>query len=151
MILEIYLLSLLGIALLLMAATRTALVNQMVTVDNVALATLAARTALTINSTLASVTSPFLVKRVRYLVKLHSVAVDEGPFIVGLANGDASDSEISTALNENNSAGPEDTTQSLSQDNSWVIWWNTTEFLVPSDSGGEHLSSGQWHSLGKGL
>ncbi len=151
MLTEFGIAAILAASVWLLAATRSALVNQMIPVDNVALGTLAARTSLILETVLVSILSPFLVKRVRYFVKLHSVTTDEGPFIVGLAAGNATVGEITVALNEANSSGPEDISQSLTEDNAWVIWWNTVEKLLPVDSGGEAESAGEWHSLGKGM
>ncbi len=135
----------------LLAATRSALKNWMVPVTNIALSTLGSKTALSLGSTMAAITTPLLMKRIRYFLMLHSVTTDEGPFIVGLASGNASAAEISAAISEANTAGPEDVTQSLSEDNAWVVMWNTVEFLQPADSGGEYHSKGEWHSLGKGM
>ncbi len=151
MLIEIVIGSLLAASVWLLAATRTNLINQMLQVDNVALSTLAARTSLNIMSTFGAITNAFLVKRVRYFLMLHSVTTDEGPFIVGLAHGNATAAEMTAALTEANTTGPEDLTQTLTEDNAWVIWWNTVERLLPPDSGGEHHSSGQWHALGKGM
>ncbi len=128
------------------------LIHQNEQVDNVALATLAARTALQLSAAFTTLTTSFLIKRVRYFLKLHSVAVDEGPFLVGLARGNAIISEITAALTANNAIGKADITEVLTEDQPWVIYQETVRMLTPSDSGGEYLSDGRWNNMpGRGL
>ncbi len=128
------------------------LVHQNEQVDNVALATLAARTALQLSAAFTTLLDSFLIKRVRYFLKLHSVAVDEGPFLVGMAKGDATIAEITTALLANNAIGKEDVSEMLTQDEPWVIYQQSVVMLIPSDSGGEYLSDGKWNNMpGRGL
>ncbi len=150
MITTIIMATLLALSVWLLIATKSALVNQVLPIANVALGTLAARTTLILETAFTALTTPFLFKRVRYFLHLENITDTEGPFIVGIANGDASVGEITTALNEANVSGPESVTDMLTQDNAWVIWWNTVEKLVEHTSG-EWSSSGKWISLGKGM
>ncbi len=122
-------------------------------VDNVALGTLAARNALAIESALTGLTATFLVKRVRYFLALEGLTSDEGPLIIGCANGDATSAELTTAMNVTNTAGPADTTQSLTQDQAWIILRETLEALDTHDGVGVRAdTTGKWHTMpGRGI
>ncbi len=101
------------------------LVQQNMTI-NTALSTLASRTALTLNSILNGITNDFLVKQ--YRMNLHYVgrtAADDGPVIVCMNKGDATAQEVKEAFDEQNTAGPDDTTQMLTQDRVWTVYQNT--------------------------
>ncbi len=125
------------------------LVSQSLRVDNVALLTLAAKTALLINGSLQSIKSTFLMKRIRHFLQLTGrTADDNGPIIVGCARGDASVSEINAALTEFNPTGPEDVTQSLTEDSAWVVFHNTIVPLVPKADQTFAMSDPQWMSFG---
>jgi len=131
---------------------KSNLIHQNEQVDNVALATLAARTALQLSAAFTTLNNSFLVKRIRYFLKLHSVAVDEGPFLIGMAHGDASISELTAALTANNAIGPDDVTEVLTEDQPWIIYQQSVVMPVPSDSGGEYLTSGSWINMpGRGI
>lgn len=107
------------------------LVQQSMNLTSVALGTLAGKTAIILDSSLSSIDTSFLMKRVRYLLQLVGrTADDDGPILVGIANGNATIGEIATAMQEANIAGPEDVTQSLTQDNAWVVYQNTVIALA---------------------
>ncbi len=103
------------------------LVNQNLLIDKVALGTLAARTALILTTQFTNpLTSSFLMRRIRYFLQLIGrEANDDGPIIIGCANGDATVSEITAAMNERNLNGPSDITSMLDQDLSWTVYQNT--------------------------
>ncbi len=106
------------------------LVQQSMLVDSVALGTLGARTALTLNATLSALTATFLMKRVRYFLQLTGrTANDDGPLLVFLNHGDATASEVAAAMIEANTSGPEDVTQSLTQDETWIVYQNTVRAI----------------------
>ncbi len=103
-----------------MAHPHTSLVQQAMVVDEVVISTLAAKTALILNSEFTAITATFLMKRVRYLLQIKGLtSADNGPLVVGVANGNASVAEIGTAMIEKNTAGPADLTQSLTQDSAF--------------------------------
>lgn len=127
------------------------LVNQSLTVSLVALATLTAQTALLINSELAAPTSTFLCKRVRYILQVVGrTAGDNGPLFVCLAHGNAAAGEVSAAITEHNPFGPEDITQSLTEDTAWVVWQDSISVMTVrgAETGSITLDSG-WLKLAK--
>ncbi len=135
-----------------MPKTTGVLIHQNEPVEDVALTTLAARTALQIAADFSAIAATFLIKRVRYFLTLQSVATNEGPFMVALAQGDVTAAEASAAFTEGNTAGPSDRSQTLSQDESWNVYQASVEKLMPADSGGFHQSSGQWINMpGRGI
>ncbi len=108
-----------------MAHPHSSIVQQTLEVDALALATLAGRTAIVLRS-FSAITATFLMQRFRYLLQLVGVTTaDDGPILVGIAKGDASLTEIASAMIEANTTGPGDTTQSLTQDETWVVYQNT--------------------------
>ncbi len=109
-----------------MGHPHTSIVQQTMTVNALALGTLAGQTALIMNNAFNAITGPFLMKRIRYFLQLVGrTPGDDGPLIVGIANGDASVAEIGAAMLEGNTLGTEDITQMLTQDNTWVVYQNT--------------------------
>lgn len=126
------------------------LVNQSLNSDKVALGTLAARTAVILTTQFANPTSSsFLMKRVRYFLSLVGrTAADDGPILIGCANGDATVSEISAAMVERNTNGPDDITSMLDQDTAWVVYQNTVVPLVIRAALTEGETSGQWINFG---
>ncbi len=113
-----------------MAHPHSSLVSQVASLADVALLTLGARAAQTIQSSFAAIDATFLMKRVRYWLRLFSrTAGDDGPIIVGIAPGDLTTTEIAAAISEANVKGPSDTTQVLTQDNAWsVSRWSMCKF-----------------------
>ncbi len=106
------------------------LVIQNETISDLALGTLGGRTALTLGTAYNGITATFLMKRFRIWVQLKGVTAGEGfPFLVGIARGDATATEIAAALNEGNTSGPQDTTQVLTQDESFVVIQKTVRAL----------------------
>ncbi len=107
------------------------LVQQAMLVDTVALGTLGARTAIALNTAFNALTATFLMMRVRYLLKLSgSTLGDDGPILIGIAKGNASIAEIGSAMIENNTSGPEDVTQSLTEDTSFSVYQNTVVSMI---------------------
>jgi len=100
---------------------------QNLVVNDAALSTLAARAALSINSTFAtSIKNSFLVKRIKYLLHLTGATTGQASSIVcALCPGDVTAAEFALALTEINTVGPEDTTQERTADNAWNIWQKT--------------------------
>ncbi len=121
------------------------LVSQVGKVQDVALSTLAAGAAFVLNTTFAGETATFLIKRLRFWLQLRGrTAGDDGPLIVFACNGDVNVTEAGVAVLENNTVGPADTTQMLTQDNAWAIYrWSMTRF----QSGGletEQMTPSYW-------
>ncbi len=110
-----------------MAHPHSDLVNQSLVVDAQALSTLAGRTAIILNTNVSTtIQNAFLMKRIRYLLQMVGRTTDDdGPLVVGLAKGDATIAEIATAMIEHNTIGPSDTTETLTEDNAWVVYQNT--------------------------
>ncbi len=148
--LMIYLSILVAVILVMaMAATRNALVHQNGPV-NTTLGILAGRTALSIEAAFNAITASFLMKRLRYYITIEGVTAGQGPFALVLANGDVTAAEASAAITEAWTTGPGDRTQELTQDNAWNVYQNTMELMTPFEDGSKWISSGEWHSLGKG-
>ncbi len=125
------------------------LVQQTSTVDAIALGTLAGRTALALNTSFGAITQSFLLTRIRYMLQLVGrTLADDGPIIVGVANGDASIAEISAAMIEGNIVGMNDVTQTLTQDNAWVVYQNTVRVFQYRGDGTEAVLESDWVSFG---
>ncbi len=102
------------------------LVQQQLTIDNIALGSLAARNALILNTQFATPTNSFLAKRIRFFAQIVGrTAADDGPILIGACHGDADVSEIASAMNERNVNGPDDITSMLDQDLVWIVYQNT--------------------------
>ncbi len=111
------------------------LVNQALTVDTVALATLQPRAALIINTQFSTPLQSFLLQRLRYFLQLQGrTANDDGPILIGCCHGDASVSEIAAAMTERNVNGQEDITSMVDQDLAWIVYQNT---VVPIEIQGD--------------
>ncbi len=124
------------------------LIQHALPVNAVALSTLGARTALVLNSVMAGITAPFLMLRYRYILQLVGrTLTDDGPVVVVLNRGDATAAELGTAIQEQNTAGPEDTTQMLTQDNAWIIYNNTVHAFVMHGDGTEGIMDTGWQSF----
>ncbi len=109
-----------------MAHAHPSVVIQNLTVSDVALSTLASRTAIQLSTQFSTtIARSFLVKRIKYFLLISSITGGEGPFTACLAPGDASLAEIAAAYDDVNSVGPQDTTQERTQDNVWNIWQNS--------------------------
>ncbi len=135
--------------------SKTNLVIQNDQIQDISLGTLAARTALALGSQFNGITATFLMKRVKYWLQLEEVTEDQGPFLVGIASGDAGAAEISSAMTERNTAGPADTTQVLTQDNAFVVVQNSVR-MMKLHRNGTDAAPDTWTlegevSLGKGI
>ncbi len=105
--------------------------QQTISIGVITLGTLAGKTALQLDASMAILDRTFLMKRVRYFLQLVGrTAADDGPLLVGLARGDASLQEIQDAILEANPNGPADTTQALTEDNAWIVYQNTVVAFV---------------------
>ncbi len=119
-----------------MAHPHSSIVQQTMVVNALALDTLGGRTALIVNSAFNGITATFLMFRLRYFLQyVARTADDDGPLLVGVARGDATLAEIQNALLEANTAGPGDTSQMLTQDETWSVYQNTV--TVFNRSGGD--------------
>ncbi len=125
------------------------LIQNQLEFDNVALSTLAARSAIILSTQWSNPTSSFLMKRLRYFAQFaNRSANDDGPLLIGCAHGDASVTEIEAAMNERNVNGPDDITNVLDQDNAWVVYQNTVvPFGVQGDQAYGQAQPG-WMSFG---
>ncbi len=125
------------------------LVQQTDTINAVALGTLGARSAIQASANFASIEATFLLKRIRYFVQLVGrTLADDGPVLIGVARGDASTTEINSAMTEGNTTGPQDTTQMLTQDETWVVMMNTVRAIVPQGDGTEGVLDSGWITFG---
>ncbi len=136
-----------------MALSKTSLVIQTEGVANLALGTLAAKTALTLGVAFNGITATFLAKMLRIILSITGLtAQDEGPFAVVIGNGDLTATEATNALAEGNTAGPGDTTQVLTQDTAFAIVQKSLRTFVPA--GGPSPTSQYLDAtiaLGKGI
>ncbi len=121
-------------------------------VDSVALTTLGARTALLIETALTSLAASFLLKRVRYWLKLVGVTADEGPHLVGIADGNANTTEIIDSMTVTNTLGPHDRSQMLNQDRAWTVLRDSVRMMrtVHSDTT-KYLTGGWVKFKGRGI
>ncbi len=109
-----------------MAHAHPSVQVQNLTIADVALGTLAARTAFQLSTQFSTtIDRTFLMKKLKYIVMISGLTAGEGPFTIGLAPGDASLAEIKAAYDDLNSVGPSDLTQERTQDNIWNILQNT--------------------------
>ncbi len=124
------------------------LVNQAMLVDAISIATLNARTALLLRS-FSAITSSFLLKRVRYLLHVTSLTVgDDGPILALLAKGNANAAEVAAAMIEFNGSGPDDVTESLTQDEAWVVYQNTVVPFMVTGTGAHGQTPSDWINFG---
>ncbi len=125
------------------------LVHNTLPIAAVALGTLAGNTALVINTSMSGIKSPFLMKRIRFHVQLTSRTIgDDGPLVVGVANGNADTSEITTAMNVDNTIGPEDIGQTVQEDSAWVVMQNTVVGIIMAGDGTEGQLDSGWIAFG---
>ncbi len=133
------------------------LVHQNLVIANIALGSLGVRSSIALQTGWTSPEASFLMKRYRMILQVTSLAIqDDGPIIIGLANGNATTTEMNTAMNQINTEGPSDPTQMLAQDNVWVIYQNTLEtFTMVQDTAGDVYQgflTTDWKSFGgKGI
>ncbi len=102
--------------------TKTDLRIQNLTSVASALSTLTANEAIIINTELGTALGrSFLMKKLKLSGLLSTVDAADGNMCMGLARGDATVAEIAAAMNEFNASGPEDTTESLTEDEVWTV------------------------------
>ncbi len=129
---------------------RHGLVHQNLVVDNVALSTLAAKTALALNTAWNSPEASFLMKRTRFLLKARGMVADDdgGPVIILLAHGNATVAEVASAMSEINAQGPTDITEALTQDNAWIVYQNPIQMLQKKTAATEAYTTTEWMNFG---
>ncbi len=134
-----------------MAHAHGPLTIQNLSVDDVALGTLASDSALLLSSEFATtIDRTFLIKKIRYFLMISGLTAGNGPLLAGLSRGDASAAEVASAFTEFNSVGPSDTTQERTQDNVWNVIQNSWRAFKPGGTAAEmHLDVEI--SLGKGI
>ncbi len=70
------------------------------------------------------------------MLMAEGITSSEGPFAFAMAPGDVSAAEAAAAILEGNTAGPDDTTQTRTQDNAYNIIQKTYKmFSVPRTAG----------------
>ncbi len=107
-----------------MAAIQSGLQTQPIRMDSDALGTLAANTALILNSGFGSLlTRSFLIKQVRHALQTDGMAADE-TVIIGLCNALATIAEIASALSTL-VADPDDASSPATAANRQMIFWET--------------------------
>lgn len=127
-------------------------------IDDVSIASLAGKTAVSLHSTFTStIQNPFLVKKVRMMLNL-SGGVNEDEFIgVFLAAGNADAAEVAASMTQINTVGPTDRTQMLAEDARWSVWQKTVQmFRSVGPADGATVALGRFEvdrtiSLGKGF
>ncbi len=129
----------------------TGIIHQVGPIQDVSLGTLAAKTAIAGDLAFTATTAGWLMKQARQFVTVNGVTIGEGPILIGIARGDATAAEISLAMIEANTSGPQDTTQRRTESDSWIVLQNSVEQLIPNGDGTSHTSSGKWISFGKGI
>lgn len=129
------------------------LVQHAMTVNTVTLAGLSGRTAIDLNTVMTSITQTFLMKRIRYFLQMiGKTQTDDGPILIGLAKGNASNAEIAQALLEANSNGQDDVTQTLQQDDVWSVYQNTVIAMVTRTDGTHGQAPQGWIKFpGRGI
>ncbi len=124
------------------------LVNQAMLVDAVSIASLNARTALLLRS-FSAINTSFLMKRIRYLLHVTSLTVgDDGPMLILTAKGNANAAEVAAAMVEFNGSGPSDVTESLTQDEAWVVYQNTVVPMIVTGTGAHGQTPHAWINFG---
>ncbi len=126
------------------------LVQNELDVNTVAMLTLGARVAIALNTQFNNPTTSFLMKRVRYFLQMAGRSTaDDGPILIGCANGNANVTEIGEAMNERNVNGPEDITNVLDQDKTWVVYQNTVvPMIVRGDQTYGQVATSRWIDFG---
>ncbi len=126
---------------------------QQMPVNAVGLGMLGGRTSLTLNSVMNAITATFLMISYRYILQLVGrTLADDGPVVALLAHGDAQGSEVDTAMQEQNTAGPDDVTQSLTESNAFVVYQNTVRAFTMRGDGTEGVLDTGWVAFGgKGI
>ncbi len=125
------------------------LVQNTLKVNAVPLLTLGGRVALNLNADWLAPESSFLMKRFRYILQLTGrTLADDGPVVVLMNKGDASLSEILSAMVELNQFGPSDVTESLTEDLPWLVYQNTVKAFVMHGDGTEGIMATDWFEFG---
>ncbi len=138
-------------------ARNSALRIQNLTTVASALSTLAANAALVINTDIGTAMgTPFLMKKLKIHAMLAFVDDGDGNLCIGLARGDANAAEIAAAMNEFNREGPQDTTESLTEDDVWTVIQNSVVWSKPTGesdnaAGGHYEAFDGEISFGKGI
>lgn len=126
-------------------------------IDDVSISALGAKTAVALSAVLAGIQNSFLVKRVKYMLKLSGGVNEDELIVVFLNPGNASLAEVQQALTQVNTIGPTDRTQTLLDDNIWNIWQKTVRMfhsVGPADGATVALGIAEVIddiSLGKGM
>ncbi len=134
-----------------MAQTIKGLQYLPIRLDDDAIATLAANTALILNQQTAF-TRSYLVKQVQYNVG-YNVVTGPSSVILGLANGTATITEIAAALNTL-VIDPDDGSSPALLAQKSIIWWETLRFMgndsVGNGAAGQSVSLNERISIGGG-
>ncbi len=130
-------------------APRGGLIYQSEVIGSIALGALSANTAIILASGQNAITATFLMKHADLIAQVNSVTPGDGPFLIGIAGGNATVTEITTAMNEANTVGPTDVTQALTQDNAWVVYQKGVKAVRPISTTQYFLQSSM--SFGKGI
>ncbi len=139
-------------------ATQSSLKIQNISTVGSTLLTLGANNAKILSTAFGTTLGhPFLIKKIRMNGIATFVDDGDGNLCVGLARGDATVAEIASALNEFNAAGPQDTTESLTEDEVWTVFQKS--LVWGKSSGGVSDQAADLHeiafndeiSFGKGI
>ncbi len=115
-----------------MAAIQQGLQTNPIRMNSDALGTLAADTALVINTTFgAGLTQSFLIKQIRQSLRIDGLSSNE-TVILGLCNGSATVAEIAAALNTN-ITDPDDASSDALAAARQMIFWETLHAFGAAD------------------
>ncbi len=124
---------------------------QNLVVDDVDLVTLAARTAVAINSQFTSITATFLVNRIKYILQATTIDATDGPLAVVIAKGGATVAEVNAAFTEHNTNGPDDITQALTEDEAWTVWQKSLRMFRKNGTNTHAEVSADFKLPGRGI
>lgn len=126
-------------------------------IDDVDIASLGAKTAVILSAVLGGIQNSFLVKKVKYMLRMAGSLNEDELVAVMINPSNASLPEIALALTHANTIGPNDRTLSLLDDNIWNVWQNTVRmFKMSGQTTDGTASTGTYEvddeiSLGKGM
>ncbi len=125
------------------------IVHQSEDVAGISLSTLGARSTLQIANDFDGITATFLMLRMRYLLQIEGLTADEGPIGVIINHGDAVAGEVQNAINHQNTAGPDDVTQTVAQADALVAIHSSLRMFKLYDGGTRGQLHTSWFKIGK--
>ncbi len=124
------------------------IVNQSEDVANISLGVLGARSSLVIANDFDGITASFLMIRMRYMLQIEGLTLDNGPIMAVVAQGNSSGAEIQAAINHQNPAGPDDVTEMIDQTAMKPIVYDTLRTFRTDGLTRGQLTTG-WIKMGR--